>query len=224
MNHRSDPPAALEQSAQVVGLSRLHHPVTTLGFGARIGIWFQGCTLQCRGCVSQDTWEVSNIADRVLVDEVLQWMIDRGPVDGLTISGGEPFQQPDALAQIISGFRIISDPARCDVVVYSGYSFSYLRRAFPEIAAAPDALITGRYMESSPGDGLRGSGNQQVHCLTDLGRERYSGRGRDAGRMQIAVTGGSVWMIGIPRREDMSRLEEALRSRGVELGSVSWRC
>lgn len=38
-------------------LSRLHFPVTTLGPGRRIGVWFQGCSIRCAGCISRDTWE-----------------------------------------------------------------------------------------------------------------------------------------------------------------------
>ena len=39
----------------MLALSRMHFPVTTLGPGNRIGIWVQGCTIRCPGCVSADT-------------------------------------------------------------------------------------------------------------------------------------------------------------------------
>lgn len=39
-----------------IRLSRLHFPVTALGPGERLGIWFQGCSLGCQGCISPDTW------------------------------------------------------------------------------------------------------------------------------------------------------------------------
>ena len=39
-----------------IALSRIHFPVTTLGPGRRIGIWFQGCSIRCPGCISMDTW------------------------------------------------------------------------------------------------------------------------------------------------------------------------
>ncbi|WP_461325238.1 4Fe-4S cluster-binding domain-containing protein [Bradyrhizobium diazoefficiens] len=39
-----------------ISVSRIHFPVTTLGPGRRLGIWFQGCSIRCPGCISMDTW------------------------------------------------------------------------------------------------------------------------------------------------------------------------
>ena len=39
-----------------ISLSRVHFPVTTLGPGQRLGLWFQGCSIRCAGCISADTW------------------------------------------------------------------------------------------------------------------------------------------------------------------------
>ena len=41
-----------------LSVNRLHHPVTALGSGSRVGIWTQGCAIRCRGCASLDTWAV----------------------------------------------------------------------------------------------------------------------------------------------------------------------
>ena len=54
-------------------LSRLHHPVTTLGPGRRAGIWFQGCTIRCPGCMSVDTWP-RRPERNVTVTSVLDWL------------------------------------------------------------------------------------------------------------------------------------------------------
>ena len=40
----------------LIAINKAHYPVTVLGPGQRIGIWFQGCRIHCPGCVSQDTW------------------------------------------------------------------------------------------------------------------------------------------------------------------------
>src|SRR6185503_5851184 len=70
-------------------LSRLHYPLTELGPGRRAGVWFQGCTIRCPGCMSVDTWP-RRPERAVPVAEVLGWLAGLGPVDGVTISGGEP--------------------------------------------------------------------------------------------------------------------------------------
>ena len=76
-------------------ISRLAHPVRNLGFGTRAGIWTQGCTLRCAGCMSRDTWGFR--ADRELpVKEIGAWLLALpGKLDGVTVSGGEPIEQPE---------------------------------------------------------------------------------------------------------------------------------
>ncbi len=94
-----DPPAAPlrgERGVTPVALSRVHYPVTTLGPGRRLAVWFQGCSIRCPGCVSMDTWAPGRRRDGRAVLEP-----GRPPsrnADGLTVTGGEPFDQPEALA------------------------------------------------------------------------------------------------------------------------------
>ncbi|MFN2495707.1 MAG: 4Fe-4S single cluster domain-containing protein [Pseudonocardiaceae bacterium] len=225
-----------------LALNRTHYPVTVLGPGVRAGIWVQGCTIGCSGCVARDTWDTDGGA-AVDVAAVLDWLdgID-GPVDGVTVSGGEPFQQPAALAELLSGIdawrrgidvwrRGRAGAGRCgraeevDILVYSGYPWSRLTRT-PRLAALLDrcdAVICGPYLaRRNSGVALRGSDNQRVVPLTPLGRRRY--RSPEAGqRMQVAVTSGQIYCIGIPRSGDMDRLTEHLADAGVLLADVTWR-
>ena len=87
-----------------VAVSRLHFPVTTLGPGRRVGLWFQGCSLRCPGCISVDTWDAglggTTVAELLGAIEAL--MPD---ACGLTVSGGEPFEQPAALAEVLRFWR-----------------------------------------------------------------------------------------------------------------------
>lgn len=100
-------------------LSRIHYPVTTLGPGNRIGIWFQGCSIRCPGCVSVDTWATGK--GGVPIDDVIStistWFHE---ANGITISGGEPFDQKEALKTLLSKIREHTD---VDILIYSGYSF-----------------------------------------------------------------------------------------------------
>ena len=103
-------------------VSRTHHPVTVLGHGTRIGVWVQGCTIGCDGCISRDTWPADG-GTAVTVDTIVGWLDGlAGALDGLTVSGGEPFQQPDALAALLSAVRAWarsrSDP--CALLGYAG--------------------------------------------------------------------------------------------------------
>ena len=91
----------------MIDISRAHYPVTTLGVGRRIGIWFQGCSIRCKGCVSQDTW-ATDPSKAIPVGALLGWckmVAPEGP-DGVTISGGEPFDQPAGLSALLDGLMI----------------------------------------------------------------------------------------------------------------------
>ncbi|GAA1782485.1 4Fe-4S cluster-binding domain-containing protein [Actinomadura chokoriensis] len=231
-------------------LAKAHYPVTTLGPGTRAGIWTQGCTLHCPGCLSRDTWD-ADPRRAVPVATVLGWLASLpGPVDGVTISGGEPFEQPAALAALLRGVRAWRDePGRetieLDILVYSGYAYSRLSRSGEtrEILDMCDAVITGPYVDRlnpggrHSGDGSllwRGSANQRVVPLSPLGRERYGAvagvgeTGEGTGpRVQVSVDEGPegrrVYYIGIPRRGDMEHLTSRLDRAGVRSGDVSWR-
>jgi anaerobic ribonucleoside-triphosphate reductase activating protein len=214
-------------------LAKTHYPVTTLGPGVRAGIWTQGCTIHCAGCLSRDTW-AADPRTAVPVRAVLGWLESLpGPVDGVTISGGEPFEQPVALAALLRGIDSWRGAAPVDILVYSGRVFSRLSRSAEsrEILDLCDAVVAGPYVDRlNAGSPLKGSANQRIVPLTPLGRERYDDAvspGETAPRVQVCVDEGSegrrVYYIGIPRRGDMEHLARAMTRAGIRAGDVSWR-
>lgn len=210
-----------------IRVSRVHYPVTVLGPGRRLGIWLQGCSIGCPGCVSLDTWDPDAGTKVTVADLVLRCTeIVDGPITGVTISGGEPFDQPTALAALVDALRQAATRSETlDVLCYSGRTESWLRRRAPEVLSRMDAVIAGPYRRDRGQAGaLAGSANQRLLLLSPIGHERF--RSVETGgrpRMQVAIEDGQVWMIGIPRPGDMERIEADLASRGVELSGVSWR-
>jgi anaerobic ribonucleoside-triphosphate reductase activating protein len=216
-------------------LAKTHYPVTTLGHGVRAGIWTQGCTIHCPGCLSRDTWP-ADPRKAVPVRTVLGWLTSLpGPVDGVTISGGEPFEQPVALAELLRGIAAWRGAAPVDVLVYSGRVFSRLSRAADSRAILDlcDAVVAGPYVDRlNAGSPLKGSANQRIVPLTALGRERYEAAPGGAvaptrPRVQVCVDEGlegrRVYYIGIPRRGDMEQVTRAMTRAGIRSGDVSWR-
>lgn len=205
-------------------LNRKHHPVTVLGHGVRAGIWVQGCTIGCLGCASRDTWDP---ADGELADpaDLLTWLDALPePLDGVTISGGEPFQQPTALDELLTALSDWRGARPIDVLVFSGYPWPKLRDEHPAVLANCDAVVAGPYVERrNTGTALRGSDNQRIVTLTDLGESRYHTTATSpAPAMQVLPAGDSVRLIGIPRRGDLDRLRAGLAARGVRAESVTW--
>jgi anaerobic ribonucleoside-triphosphate reductase activating protein len=213
-----------------IEVNRLHHPVTALGPGVRAGIWVQGCSIGCSGCLSHDTWERRE-ETAIEVAAVVEWVesLDPDKLDGLTISGGEPFDQPDALRVLLGalGQWRARQWRQVDLLCYSGYSLSRLRRRAPAALTELDAVITGPYVQGRPTDLVwRGSENQRLVALSPLGRERYGpyiDERPEKPPLQFAVEEDAIRCIGIPRPEDMRRLEGKLAAAGVGLGWSSWR-
>jgi anaerobic ribonucleoside-triphosphate reductase activating protein len=159
---------------------------------------------------------------------VAAWVAAISPavVDGITVSGGEPFDQPEGLGELLT--RVRGEPAleQVDILVYSGYPLKLLRRDHGPVLELLDAIISEPYVAGWPTDlRWRGSANQRLTLFTERARERYrteSGEPPPAS-LQVSVDAGRLWMTGIPRRGDMEKFEQMLDEAGVRLGRVSWR-
>jgi anaerobic ribonucleoside-triphosphate reductase activating protein len=220
----------LKPSALLLRINKAHYPVSVLGYGRRIGIWFQGCDIRCKGCVSRDTWAHDGGA-LMRVADLLGWCRQKAAagVDGVTFSGGEPFDQPQALAALVDGLDRWRKRAglTLDLLCYSGYPLKTLKARHAALLQKLDAVIPEPYVANLPqGKRWRGSSNQPLAPLSPLGRARYGDHvdvSSDAKSMQIAVEDGRIWMIGIPARGDMAALENLCAARGLRLEQVSWR-
>ncbi|MEY9881194.1 4Fe-4S single cluster domain-containing protein [Bradyrhizobium sp. USDA 329] len=202
-----------------ISLSRIHFPVTTLGPGRRLGIWFQGCSIRCPGCISMDTWMEGrgNTTVEEVVNSIIPWISN---ADGITISGGEPFDQLDALLELTARIR---SKTEADILVFTGYPWAHIRDVVGTSARTIDALITGPFdFEEKQTLALRGSDNQELHFITEKGRARFSSFERLADERDRSVDvmfdeNGDVWLAGIPARNDFRRLQELLESNGSTL-------
>lgn len=215
-----------------IAINKAHFPVTVLGPGRRIGLWLQGCAIHCPGCVSQDTW-AADPGRRISVARLLSWckQVAADGVDGITLSGGEPFDQPAALAALLDALHHWRQRAGLDfdILCYSGYPLATLQKRHARLLAKLDALIPEPYVDKLPLTHLwRGSQNQPLVTLSARGAERYAPYLEAAAeafgkRIQVQVDGDRLWSIGIPARGDMAALEALAGERGVGFAQVSWR-
>lgn len=204
-------------------LSQVRYPVHTLGFGVRAGVWTQGCRLACEGCIAPHTWPADPNAE-VPVAEVVGWLASLPEFHGVTISGGEPLDQPGELLELLRGVRRLGR-SDCDVLLYSGRTWEAVRRAFPEVLEFVDTVVTGPFEAYRPsGHPLRGSANQEVVTLTPLGRRRHADLSDDEPRpLQVSVSpDGRLHTVGIPRGDDLARLADAVAARGLKLVDPTW--
>lgn len=172
---------------------------TENGPGLRAVLWVQGCTLHCPGCFNPDTHSLEPRRLMAVKDVAAALRATPG-IEGLTISGGEPFLQAAALAVLGRWLR------RRDLglVVFSGYTLTQLHQAkcpdWEALLATIDLLIAGPFLQTLACDlPLRGSSNQTLHYLTD----RYAAwqavyeQGAHTAEIMISPS-GEVIMTGFP--------------------------
>ncbi len=169
------------------------------GPGARAVIWVQGCTLGCPGCFNPATHPhaggemlpVATLFRRIVAASAST----ESPIEGVTISGGEPLQQQAPLSKLLTRLR---NETSLSLLLFTGYSWAEIQRMphAAQILACLDVLITGRYDATQrAAHGLLGSSNQRIHLLS----ARYSAADlRAAPPAEVIVTAeGEVVLSGI---------------------------
>lgn len=139
----------------IVPLSHVNGP------GARFCIWLQGCSLACPGCFNPETHDFDH-GKTVSPSELSRQVLSHENIEGITISGGEPLQQCDALLEFL---KLIKAESRLTILIFSGFEEAEILRMpiFDELKSLCDVLIAGRYVESKKlGRGLLGSSNQEM--------------------------------------------------------------
>lgn len=135
------------------------------GNGFRFTIFTQGCPHHCKGCHNPQT-HVMHGGCLISEEELLDKIKANPLLDGVTFSGGEPFCQAKALADL---GRKIHSIGGLDIVTYTGYTFEELLHGFDEhsewkeLLEETDILIDGRFEENLKSYDIkfRGSTNQR---------------------------------------------------------------
>ncbi len=151
-------------SGRFINIARWISRSRANGPGERFVLWVQGCGLACEGCWNPDTW---SFAPRQLLtpDQLLREVDRAGGIEGITLSGGEPFTQAEALVPFVESVR----SRGLSVLVFTGFERAELRsRVASRLLALTDVLVAGRYDHTQVAKGLRllGSQNQRIHFLS----------------------------------------------------------
>ncbi|MCL2220869.1 MAG: anaerobic ribonucleoside-triphosphate reductase activating protein [Oscillospiraceae bacterium] len=119
------------------------------GPGLRFVVFTQGCQFRCAGCHNPDTWDESG-GENIDVAKLIDKMRANPLTDGLTLSGGEPFEQVADSAQLAAAARSFG----LNVWVFTGFVFEELCRlsesdaSISEFLGNIDVLVDGPYVES----------------------------------------------------------------------------
>ena len=91
------------------------------GPGIRLTVFTQGCSHNCPGCHNPQTHDYRGGME-MDIEEIVKMVKANPMLDGITLSGGEPFDQAIACANLARRIKELG----LSVVVYSGYKYEYL--------------------------------------------------------------------------------------------------
>lgn len=145
--------------------SNLQYDSIVDGEGIRTVVWTQGCPHHCPGCHNPKTHEFSG-GFLIDVDDIKKEILSNCNQDGITLSGGEPFSQPEACYDIANYAQSIGLNVWC----YTGYTYetilsmAYENDIYMKLLQTIDVLIDGKFMKDKKSFNLkfRGSSNQRI--------------------------------------------------------------
>lgn len=216
---------------RILRISRIHYPLHSLGPGRRIGIWLQGCSLACDGCMSKHTWD-KQAGSAYTQQEVLMkiekiYLDSSAQVDGITFSGGEPFEQGAAFLSLVKHIKSWRDEIKpsLDLLCYTGFRWASIKRQFPTALDLFDGIISEPYSKNESNNSpIMGSANQLLHQLTLLGKETYTNDWQVLSdrKIDVVVDSNTVSVLGIPSQGDLDKLVNLCKSKGLTLEGLSW--
>ena len=132
------------------------------GKGIRMVLWCQGCKVHCLGCHNPETQTLTGGKDYEIGDIITQMLNHKNHHQGITLSGGDPFLQPEQC-------KVIAEAAHnlgLDVWAYCGLTYEQIIRCPDklELLKKCDVLVDGPFIESKKDLSLafRGSSNQRI--------------------------------------------------------------
>ena len=188
-------------------IGKLLSPIHSLGPGTRAGLWTQGCNKNCKGCISPELKSKNPKKDipMELLTGILRSGAKRNNCDRLTISGGDPFEQPEELCRLLKEIRKDFK----DILVYTGFLYEQiadgsLGEAARESLEYIDVLIDGPYIEEQnvPEAVLRGSKNQRIIYLNPDRRDEYEDYLKQGRQLENFVHNNEVCTVGILNKEE----------------------
>ena len=124
------------------------------GDGVRYVIFVQGCKHHCKGCQNQWSWDMGGGTD-IPVDMIEEDVRKHRMIDGITLSGGDPFYQHDECVELL---KLLPE---YNVWIYTG--FEYEEIADTVLAKMADVIVDGPFVEELRCDGkMYGSSNQRI--------------------------------------------------------------
>jgi anaerobic ribonucleoside-triphosphate reductase activating protein len=189
------------------------------GPGVRFTIWLQGCPLRCKGCINKEFW--SNEPNQpIKVSDLFKMILDTPNIEGVTYSGGEPFEQAEGLYILSS---LLKDKG-LSLMAYSGYTYEELMNSTDsfkkQLLTILDILVDGRYEQENRISLLwRGSSNQNVYFLTPLykGYQKIVDQHKLQMEFSIDSEANKVSIEGNFSQEILEEIQNRMKEYGINI-------
>jgi anaerobic ribonucleoside-triphosphate reductase activating protein len=125
------------------------------GEGSRYVVFVQGCLHHCDGCQNPETWDLNSGYEYPIEAIAQDYKRREKYLDGITLSGGEPFLQQDDCLELLKLLPGVN------VCIYTG--FEYDEVCDTALAKMADVIVTGKFVKGLSCDGkMYGSTNQKI--------------------------------------------------------------
>lgn len=174
----------------------------TLGPYSRFALWTQGCPFSCPCCMTPDSQSFDG-GESISIKSMAALILNTPDIEGITISGGEPFLQSKALNTLIT---LIKSKKDFGVILYTGYTLEQIKskNSLNDISLLKhiDILIDGLYEDSlNDGISLRGSSNQNIYQFTQRYVDVFDNYYKKSVReIEIHMQNDSAMLVGIPTK------------------------
>lgn len=181
------------------------------GPGNRCVVWLQGCGIRCPHCMNQE-FLPREPRKEITVSELYETIASMPEIEGVTYSGGEPFEQAKGLYYLSRKLK----EKGLTIMSYSGNTYSDLAsrndRYISSLLSILDVLVDGGFdADKAASLPWRGSRNQKVHFLTGKYKRYERDIDREGVDMEFSLMGSDVTVTGNFNGDLLQDIREKLK-------------
>jgi anaerobic ribonucleoside-triphosphate reductase activating protein len=186
----------VEYGHNILNVAAFMKGTRMVGPELRDAVWVQGCSIRCQGCANQPYLPHEQ---RVLmpVEHILAHLrLRKGTIDGISILGGEPTEQSNAVGNLLQGVKSLG----FSTVLFTGRLYEDLENdpTYSKILNYTDLLIDGPFVIKEQDCSLhwRGSRNQRLILLSDYWKNIQFKLNEPNGEIILSNTGNIFHGVG----------------------------
>jgi anaerobic ribonucleoside-triphosphate reductase activating protein len=169
-------------------LSRVNGP------GLRFVLWTQGCSKGCKNCFNPETWSFEKYKSLTPL-EIFE-LIKNSSVSGVTITGGDPLEQPEELLELLILLESLN--LSKGIILFTGFTIDEINKDFllRKSLGYIDVLIDGRFEKDKRiSSSLRGSENQNIIYFSSKIKEEELNIDQE---VEVCLEGDKISVTGFP--------------------------